>query len=365
MSICRVGIIGCGNISGIYLKNLTASRDVRIVACADLDQERAKARAAEFGIPKACTVDDLLSDPDVDLVVNLTIPRSHAEISQRALEAGKHVYVEKPLAVRPEDGAKVLALAEAKGLRVACAPETFLGGAIQTCRKLLDDGAIGRPVAVNAFMMGEGPESWHPDPAFFYQTGGGPLFDMGPYYLTALIFLLGGITRVTSSAAIPFAERKITSEPQYGKIIKVETPTHIAGVLDFASGVVATLVTSFDVRGEADLPFIEIYGTEGTLRAPDPNGFGGRVEIRRAGSSAWEEVPLSFGYTGNERGIGVIDLARAIAEGRPHRASGRMAYHVLEAMQGMLDASAEGRHVRLSGFDGRPEPMPPNGFGSE
>jgi predicted dehydrogenase len=362
MGICKIGLIGCGNISAIYLKNLTASRDAQVIACADIDLDKARARAAEFGIPKACSVDELLSDPDVGLIVNLTIPQSHAGICLRALEAGKHVYVEKPLAVHPEDGARVLALAEAKGLRVACAPETFLGGGIQTCRKLIDDGEIGRPVAVNAFMMGEGPESWHPDPEFFYKAGAGPLFDMGPYYLTAMIFLLGGISRVTSSAATPFPRRQITSAPKSGTMIEVETPTHIAGVLDFASGAVATLVTSFDVQGETELPFIEIYGTQGTLRVPDPNGFGGEVTVRYAGKKEWEIVPLSFRYNENERGVGVIDLARAIAEGRPHRASGHMALHVLEAMQGLLDSSAEGRDIVLPEFNARPEPMPQGGF---
>jgi predicted dehydrogenase len=200
------------------------------------------------------------------------------------------------------------------------------------------------------------------DPEFFYKAGSGPLFDMGPYYLTALIFLLGGISRVTSSAVIPFPTREITSAPKSGTMIKVETPTHIAGVLDFASGVVATLVTSFDVEGEMELPFIEIYGTRGTLRIPDPNGFGGEVMIRYAGKKDWEKVPLSFAYNDNERGIGVVDLARAIQEDRPHRADGHMAYHVLEAMQGLLDASTEGRHIVLSEFDARPEPMPQAGF---
>ncbi|TJY38980.1 Gfo/Idh/MocA family oxidoreductase [Cohnella pontilimi] len=362
MAKCKVGLIGCGNISAIYLKNLTASPDVEVLACADLDMEKAAARASEFGLPKACTVEELLSDPDVELIVNLTIPASHAEICKRAVEAGKHVYVEKPLAVRTEDAKEVLALARSKGIRVACAPETFLGGGIQTCRKLLDEGAIGQPLSATGFMMGSGPESWHPDPAFFYKVGAGPLFDMGPYYLTALIFLLGGITRVTSSAVIPFQERKITSAPKFGTMISVETPTHIAGVLDFASGAVATLVTSFDVKAGTDLPNLEIYGTAGTLRVPDPNTFGGPVKIRYAGTDQWEEVPLAFGNTENSRGIGVIDMARAIQEGRPHRASGDLAYHVLEAMEGLLKASVEERHIKLSGLEGRPEPMPQNGF---
>lgn len=356
-----IGLIGCGNISAIYLKNLTASPDVEVVACADIDVERARARAQEFGVPKACSVDELLADPAVDIVVNLTIPASHAEISRRALEAGKHVYLEKPLAVELEDGRSVVALAEAKGLRIACAPETFLGGGIQTCRKLLDEGAIGRPIAATGFMLGGGPESWHPDPVFFYQKGGGPLFDMGPYYLTAFVFLLGGIRRVTASAAISLPERVIGSGAKKGERIPVETPTHIAGVLDFASGAVGTLITSFDVPGGTTLPNIEIYGTAGTLKVPDPNTFGGPVLLKKPGGD-WEEVPLAFGYDDNMRGIGVIDMARAIAEDRPHRASGRLALHVLETMHGLLQASAEERHIALEPLAERPAIMPEGGF---
>lgn len=358
----RIGLIGCGNISAIYLKNLTASSDVEVVACADIDLARARARAEEFGVPQACSVDELLAAPEVDIVVNLTIPSSHAEISRRALEAGKHVYLEKPLAVDLEDGRSVVALAEAKGLRIACAPETFLGGGIQTCRKLIDEGAIGRPIAATGFMMGGGPEAWHPDPVFFYQKGGGPLFDMGPYYLTAFVFLLGGIRRVTASAAITSPERIIKSQPKAGTRIPVETPTHISGVLDFASGAVGTLITSFDVAAGTNLTnMIEIHGTEGTLRVPDPNTFGGPVKLRKLGGD-YEDVPLAFGYDDNMRGIGVIDMARAIAEGRPHRASGRLALHVLETMHGLLEASATERHVALDPLAERPAIMPEGGF---
>ncbi len=358
----RIGLIGCGNISAIYLKNLTASSDVRVVACADIDVERARARAQEFGVPKACTVEELLADPEIDIVVNLTIPASHAEISRRALEAGKHVYLEKPLAVELQDGRDVVALAESKGLRIACAPETFLGGGIQTCRKLIDEGAIGRPIAATGFMMGSGPEAWHPDPIFFYQKGGGPLFDMGPYYLTAFIFLLGGIRRVTASAAISLPERVVGSGAKKGERIPVETPTHIAGVLDFASGAVGTLITSFDVAAGTNLTnMIEIHGTEGTLRVPDPNTFGGPVKLKKPGGD-YEDVPLAFGYDDNMRGIGVIDMARAIAEGRPHRASGQLALHVLETMNGLLQASAEDRHIPLEPLAERPAIMPEGGF---
>lgn len=357
MTRSRIGIIGCGNISDIYLKNLTASDKVEVIAVADADLSRARMRAEQYSLPHAYSVEELLADPNVDIVVNLTIPKAHAEISLRALEAGKHVYGEKPLAVTLEEGARVLEVAKAKGLRVACAPETFLGGGIQSCRKLIDDGAIGTPVAATGFMMGGGHESWHPDPGFYYEVGGGPMFDMGPYYLTAFVTLLGPIRRVTGSAVITHEERTIKSEPKRGQKIRVETPTHIAGVIDFASGAVGTLITSFDIPAGAGLPPIEIYGTAGTLRVPDPNNFGGEVQLRRAGSREWETIPLTHGLTDNNRGVGVIDMAEAIVEGRPHRANGEMAYHVLEAMHGFHIASEQDRHYQMASSCEQPAAM--------
>ena len=352
----RVGIIGCGNISGIYLTNCRKLPGLALVACADLDMARARAKAAEHGI-RAATVDELLADPDIDLVINLTIPAVHAEVSMSALAAGKHVYTEKPLATRRADGAATLALAREKGLRVGSAPDTFLGGGLQTCRKLIDDGAIGEPVAAVAFMTGHGPEGWHPDPEFFYKPGAGPMFDMGPYYLTALVSLLGPIARVTGSARSSFPERTIGSGPKQGQKIAVETPTHVAGVLDFAGGAVATLITSFDVWA-ANLPRIEIYGSEGSLSVPDPNTFGGPVRIRLAGDKEWRDVPLTHGYTENSRGLGVADMASAIREGRPHRASGELAYHVLDVMAAFEEASTAGRHVAITSGPPRVAALP-------
>ncbi|MBJ6361163.1 Gfo/Idh/MocA family protein [Paenibacillus sp. GCM10012307] len=359
MGKMKVGIIGCGNISRIYFENLQKYDEVEVYACADLDVSRAEARAAEFGIPKAYSVEDLIADPVVEIVVNLTIPQAHASVSIQALEAGKHVYVEKPLAVTREEGLKMLETARSKGVRLAGAPETFLGGGIQTCRKLIDDGAIGTPISASGFMLCGGHEGWHPDPAFYYQVGGGPMFDMGPYYLTAFVALLGPIRRVTGSAVISYPERTITSEPKRGQKVKVETPTHLAGVLDFESGAVGTLITSFDAIAGTSLPNIEIHGSAGTLLVPDPNGFGGTVRLRRAGSHEWEEIPLTHGYTDNNRGIGVADMARAIREGGQHRANGEMAYHVLEAMHGFHDASSEGRHYVMQSSCQRPAPMSP------
>ena len=357
MDRTKIGIIGCGNISKIYCESPAKFSNIEIVACADLDLERARAKAAEHGIAKALSVDDLLADSDVQIVVNLTIPAVHAAVSRRVLEAGKHVYSEKPLATNREDAALLLALARSKGLRVGCAPDTFLGAGLQTCRQLIDDGHIGEPVAAAGWMLSRGPEGWHPDPEFFYQPGAGPMFDMGPYYLTAMTSLLGPVRRVTGSARITHPERTIGSAARFGQKIKVNTATHVSGVLDFAGGAVGTLTTSFDVHG-SDVPFMEIYGSEGTLSVPDPNTFGGVVGLRRAGEKTFAEQPLQFPYDENSRGIGVADMAAAIAGDRPHRASGEMAAHVLDLMIAFHEASESGRHVQLGSSMQRPAAFP-------
>lgn len=358
MERVKVGVIGCGNISGIYLQNLSRLFELtEVAACADLIPDRARRQAEEFQVPKACTVAELLADPEIRIVLNLTIPAAHAEISLAALAAGKNVYVEKPLAVSRADGAKVIGLAQQKGLLLGCAPDTFLGGGLQTCRKLIDDGWIGDPVAATAFMTCRGHESWHPDPEFYYQTGGGPLFDMGPYYLTALIALLGPVERVTGSARITFPQRRITSAPKFGSLIDVMVPTHVAGVLDFKNGPMATLITSFDIWS-SQLPRIEIYGSEGSLSVPDPNTFGGPVLLCRAGENEWREIPLSHGYSENSRGLGVADMAAALLGARQHRANGTMAYHVLDLMHGIHDAAREGEHYQVTSACERPAALP-------
>lgn len=353
----NVGIVGCGNISGIYLEAGQKFDILNIVACADIDLARAQAQAAKYGVPKACSVAELLADPAIEVVLNLTVPGAHAEVALAAIEAGKSVYNEKPLAIERADAERMLALAEGKGLRVGCAPDTFLGGGLQTCRALIDAGAIGVPVAATAFMLGHGPEGWHPNPDFFYQPGAGPMFDMGPYYLTALISLLGPVRRATGSVQISFAERTITSQPLHGTKIAVNTPTHVAGVLDFAAGAVATLVTSFDVWA-AEVPRIEIYGSLGTLSLPDPNTFGGPVRLRLATDKEWREQPIAHGYTANSRGLGLADMAYALRSGRPHRANGALAYHVLDLMHAFHDASRAGRHVELASSCERPAALP-------
>ena len=364
LSRVKVGIVGCGNISGIYAQAGQKFDILDVVACADINLDRARARAEEHQIPRVCSVEELLADPEIQIVINLTIPQAHAEVSLAALATGKHVHSEKPLAVNLADGKKVLGLAQAKGLRVGTAPDTFLGGGHQTCRKLIDDGWIGKPVAATAFMMCRGHEGWHPDPAFYYQVGGGPMFDMGPYYLTALVNLIGPVRRVTGSAQMTFAERTISSAPKRGQKIEVEVPTHVAGVLDFASGAVGTIVTSFDVW-HAQLPLIEIYGTEGTLSVPDPNLFGGPVKVRRFNSDRFEEIPLLYGYTDNSRGIGVADMAYAIQQGRKHRANGELGYHVLEVMEGLHMASSSGRHHDMTSACERPMALPMGPLGTE
>ena len=352
----KVGIIGCGNISSAYFASGQRLRAFDIVACADLDMERAQSQGDKYQT-RAVTVDALLSEPDIDLVINLTPPQHHAALAQRVLDAGKSVYSEKPLALDISAAQMLLQTAQKRGLRVGNAPDTFLGGGLQACAQLIDAGVIGQPVAATAFMGNHGHESWHPDPAFYYQRGGGPLMDMGPYYLTALVALLGPIRRVTGSARITFPERIITSQPRAGTRIAVETPTHLAAVLDFANGAIVTLVTSFDVWA-ANVPHIEIYGSEGTLSAPDPNTFGGPVRVCRAGEHEWHEVPLSHGFITNSRGIGVAELVYARQAERPHRASGALALHVLEAMLAVEQASVRGQHIELNSTVERPKPLP-------
>ncbi len=353
----RIGVIGCGNISGIYMKNCHKFfHNLEIVAVADMVREKAEACAKEHGVAQVLTVKELLASPDVDIVLNLTVPKAHAEISLAALQAGKHVHTEKPLATCLEAGKKVVDAARRRKLRIGYAPDTFLGAGIQTCRKLIDDGWIGKPVAATAFMLCRGHESWHPSPEFYYEVGGGPMLDMGPYYLTALVNLIGPIKRVTGSTRITFPTRTITSQPKYGKVVKVETPTHLAGVMDFANGAVGTIITSFDVCAH-HLPCIEIYGSEGSLQVPDPNGFGGEILLKR-GNSDWKAMPHTHIYADNSRGIGVADMANAILAKRPHRANGDLAFHVLDVMLAFQDASETGRHIEIESTCQRPAPLP-------
>lgn len=350
----KIGVIGCGKISSRYFENMKKFEILDCFACADIIPQAAQLKAKEFNIPKVYSVKELLNDKDIKIVVNLTIPSAHAEVSLASLQAGKSVYNEKPLAITVEDGKKILELAKSKGLLVGGAPDTFFGPAHQTCRKIIDDGIIGEVVAGTAFMLSYG--SYRPGPAFLFQPGGGPMFDMGPYYLTAFVNLIGPVKRVTCSAKITFPEILVASGPEKGNIIKVNTPTHIAGIMDFVNGSIGTIVTSTDVWA-TELPFIEIYGTKGTMSIPDPNCFDGKVRIKLSDQKEWSEVPLTHIYTGN-RGIGVADMAYALNSGRDIRASGELTYHILEIMNSFLDSSKEGKYVILKSTCPQPKPLP-------
>lgn len=356
MDPLRIGIIGCGNISGIYFKNLGLFAETEVVACADLDLGRAQAAAEEHGIANPLSPDELLAHPDVELVLNLTVPKAHASVARNAIRAGKHVYNEKPLTDNFEEAKLLIQEAKAANLVIGCAPDTFLGAGIQTCRELIEQGAIGTPVAARGSMLSRGPENWHPAPEFFYKRGGGPMLDMGPYYLTAMVALLGPIRRVTGSTRVSFPQRPIakTNEKFYGKPadevaeafqISVETPTHLAGVFDMANGAVAELTTSFDVYGDGPKHPITIFGSEGTLGVPDPNTFGGPVRLFSPKSWEWEEVPIEKAHAENSRGIGIVDIARAIRTGSSVKASGELALHVLEVMLSFEKSSDEGQHI--------------------
>lgn len=353
-----VGVVGVGDISGAYLRALRSFQGVEVVACSALHLEHARARAEEFGIPRACSAEELLADPAVEIVLNLTVPRAHAEVAGAALGAGKSVYNEKPLAIARDEARALLSLARKRKLRLGCAPDTFMGAGLQTCRKLLDEGAIGEPVAATAAVLLHGHEHWHPNPEFYYQAGGGPMFDLGPYYLTALVALLGPVRRAAGMARVSFPERTITSGARSGTRIPVEVPTHVAGLLELASGPIATIVTSFDVWSHT-VPLLEIYGSEGTLSLPDPNTFGGPVRLRLANQGKFRDVALTHSYAANFRGLGLADMAAAISAERPHRCSAEMAYHVLDVMHALHDASDDGRFVELQSTCERPAPLAP------
>jgi predicted dehydrogenase len=351
-----VGIIGCGSIANAYFNACKRFPFLTVSACADLRIEAAEKRAAEFGC-RALTVEALLADPDIQIVINLTIPQAHAEIDLRILEAGKHAFSEKPFALTRAEGEAVVARAAELGLRVGCAPDTCLGAGVQTCRKLIDDGEIGTPVAFQANMICGGHESWHPSPEFYYKRGGGPMFDMGPYYLHTLITLLGPVKRVSGLTRTSFPTRTITSQPKRGTVVEVEIPTHIVATLEFANGVIGQLTTSFDVKHGANSPAIEIYGTDGSLSVPDPNGTGGAVKLRTGKFTDWVQVKHTHPYVEGSRGVGVADMAISIIQGKKHRANEAIAMHALDVMQAIHESSDLGTHITLTSTCERPEPM--------
>lgn len=364
-----VGVVGCGVISTIYLQNMPMFAGLRLVACADMRAEAAAAQAARFGI-EALAPDALLARDDIDIVVNLTVPNAHFAVSQAALSAGKHVFSEKPLTTSLDDGRRLVGEAEARGLRLGCAPDTFLGAGGRLARRLLDQGRIGRVLAGSAMLMSHGMEHWHPDPEFFYRRGGGPVLDIGPYYLSALVNLLGPVARVQAMGQRGFATRTVTAPgPRTGQAIAVETPTTLMALLEFAGGAQITFAMSWDVWKHGH-PAIELYGTEGSLRVPDPNFFGGDVELS-ARDSAWAAQSadaLPFGrpnYRGpawpatrppqaNYRCLGLAELASAVRNDTPHRSSGRLALHALEVMHAILDSAEGGRAVAIGAGLDRP-----------
>jgi predicted dehydrogenase len=351
----RVGVVGCGVISETYLANLSRYAGVRVVAVADLDADRAAAAARRHGVEAAPSTTALLERDDVDVVCNLTVPAAHAEVTASALAAGKHVFGEKPLAVTPTEITDALTTAAAAGLLVGCAPDTFLSPGQQLARRLLDDGRIGTPVGASVSWLSRGHESWHPGADFYYRPGAGPLFDMGPYYLTALVHLLGSVTRVSGATSTTWPTRTFQTGPRRGEQFDVDVPTHVSGVLQFESGVSATLQVSFDVTTDVTRR-LEVYGTEGTLSCPDPNGFAGPVGLYTDGVRRELPVPDS----GDQRGIGLADLADAAVRGRAPRADAALAFHVLEVMDALHRAGAERAVVDVASRVARPAPLAPD-----
>jgi predicted dehydrogenase len=354
----RIGLIGCGNISNAYFTHL-APYDVfaKITACADIDVERAKAKAAEHGVPKACSVKELLADPDIDAVLNLTIPAAHASVNLAALKAGKHTYCEKPFSLTYKEGVAVMKEAEKRKLRVGCAPDTVLGGGIQTARNVIDSGAIGKPVAAFANLVGHGHENWHPNPDFYYQKGGGPMFDMGPYYLTALVLLMGPAKSVIAMTKMTFKERTVTNNVTPGRKMKVSVPTHLSGEIEMVSGAIVTVNMSFDIW-RSNMPLLEVHGSEGSLSLPDPNWFGGEVKLWTTAKPEWVNVPLTHSdKTG--RGIGIADMAFSAQTGKKqHRLNGDLALHVVEIMEAFHTSAKAGRKITLKSRPKQPEPLP-------
>jgi predicted dehydrogenase len=354
MSPVGVAVVGCGTISDEYLRNLTSFPDLRVLYCADLDVERAKAQAARYGVPAAGGAAQAVADPEVEIVVNLTIPAAHTEVALAALAAGKHVWIEKPLALSTADGRRLLAEAARAGRRIGCAPDTILGAGLQTARRLIDTGAIGEPRTALALMQDPGPDRWHPAPEFLFQRGAGPLFDIGPYYLATLALLFGPATRVAAVGQQGRADRVIGSGPRAGQAFTVEVPTHVAALISFAAGQAASVLLSFDspLRRHG---FVEITGTEATLALPDPNRFDGEIKIRAIGAEDFEVVPVSGATDG--RGLGVLDMARVLRNGGLLRAPGELGLHVLETMEA-IDRSAADHSFQpvRSGFS-LPEPL--------
>lgn len=352
----KIGIIGCGTISQAYINATNTFPVLDAVACADLNHDAAQAAAERWGI-EPLSVDDLLARADIDIILNLTIPQAHASVTLQALEAGKHVHLEKPLALDRTEGQQVITKAVKLGLKVSSAPDTFLGAGIQTSRKLIDEGVIGKVVAGTAIMQSPGHEYWHPNPEFYYAKGGGPVFDMGPYYITALVNLLGPVREVNASAAITYPTRTIKSEARFGESMPVEVPTHVSGSLTFHSGAIITIIMSFDVFKHSSHQ-IELHGELGSMKVPNPNNFGGEVSVAIGRKAEWQAQPLVNDYIDNMRGIGAADLAYSLIADRPQRCHSDMAFHVLDVMQTLHEASEQRKHIMINSTCERPAALP-------
>lgn len=378
----RIGLIGTGRISDIYIQNCSKFDELEIVSCGSLDAEESKKKAKVYGIPTVQSPVEILADPNVDCILNLTIPASHAAVTLQALEAGKHVYSEKPIATDILDCRRILNLARSKNLKVGNAPDTFFGGRWQTVRKLLDQQVIGKPTGVMAFAGTHGVERHHPNPDFYYQTGGGPLLDLGPYYLTAMVFLLGPILKVSGMARKTFEQRVIENGNRYGEKIDVEVDTHSLSMLEFQNGTIGSMTLSFDIW-DSETPRFEIYGEDGTICIPDPdpvhgaNIFQGPVLYRTRSESRWEFQPRpkdrgdwlvaenTHGFNQDSRGVGLLDLYYAVRDDRTVRASAELAAHVSEVMHGILDAPSQGGFVAINSTCDVPEILPENFPASE
>ena len=377
MKPLTVGVVGCGRISDIYFKTLSRFDTVRVEACASLDICESQARAKQYSIPKACMPDEIYADPEIEAVLNLTIPAAHAEVSLNALAAGKHVYCEKPLVANIADGKRVLDEASKRGLIVGNAPDTFLGGRWQTLRKLIDDGVIGKPLSATAFAGTHGTERHNPNPDFYYQFGGGPMLDLGPYYLTVLVFCLGPIARVCGMSNRGFERRMIENGDRKGEWMDVEIDTHVQGMMEFESGAIGSITMSFDIW-DSEMPRLEVHGTQGTICIPDPdpvhgaNLFQGEVWYRTREFSRWTHQPRpqgrddwliaenTHGHNEDSRGLGLVEMAYAIRQGRAPMANGELAYHVLEAMTGILESPERNRFVNVDSRCARPDLLAEN-----
>lgn len=352
----KVGVIGCGNISAAYLQLGSLFNGYEITACADISPDAARARADEFGI-SAHTVDELLDKTDIELIVNLTVPVAHFDVSARCLKAGKHVYSEKPYVLSLSEGLELNQLAEKAELRIGSAPDTFLGGAHQVAREHIDSGAVGDIIGGSCAVQSSGMESWHPDPDFFFQVGGGPILDIAPYYVSNLVQLIGPVERVLAMGSRPRQVRVITSEPRSGEQIKVDVDTSVRSVLQFHNGAQVSLAASWDVLSH-EQNHMELYGTKGTVYVPDPNRFGDNVRVSDgADQTTLPPLPTLGGanfedangnFIANYRGIGLADMVAGIANNRPHRCSGQLALHVMEVLTAILTSAEEQRIVEMT-----------------